>query len=216
MAIVKDVNIIRWWWGTDALTLVKYPPGEFKWHVRIFFRRIFYKLFWKKFDEHWVVADHLKEYLIQFGIEEEKIKIKPVPIHYQKIEKKPHEDFNILYYCPNIMKYEHYHEKVKNWKFKSWLYGYDIYQKVKEYFGDQVVWHVVDGTADLSNVYTYIDFLLRPNRHDGYPAMVRECILNNIPYYWSRYGNPEFGFIIWKIKDEIKRKSESIGHHNSL
>ena len=90
--------------------------------------------------------------------------------------KKKHDGFNILLYMPAS----------KNKEFTHWLYGYDIYETLRDALGSRVNWIIVDGSQDMSGIYPIVDFYFRPNRHDGWPYMVQECIKNNIPYYWSK------------------------------
>ena len=97
----------------------------------------------------------------------------------------------------------YYFPKGKSMKFKGWLYGWDIYFKVRCHFGSRVTWIVVDGSSNMAMVYPRIDFLLRCNRHDGMPMMVRECEINEIPYYWSR-ENPDIFEIIKQIERSMK------------
>jgi hypothetical protein len=51
----------------------------------------------------------------------------------------------------------------------------------------------------MDDIYPLIDFYLRPNRHDGDPRMVRECIENGIPYYHSK-SDPSVNDAIIKLK----------------
>jgi len=182
---------ICWWWGTDALTLVKNPPGNKIWHLKLILYRLKWKLYQRLFDEHWVVHKRLEKYLREFGVKT-KIIIKPMPAVYGKFDKKKHQGFNVLYYCPakpvNLggMKYIH------------WVYGYDIFLELQKRFKEVNYVHV-SGGRDMSKIYPIIDFYIRPNRHDGMPRIVLECRRNKIPYYWSA-KNPNVDKIINQIK----------------
>jgi hypothetical protein len=57
----------------------------------------------------------------------------------------------------------------------------------------------VDGSQDMSKIYPITDFYLRPNRHDGSSRMIRECEINEIPYYHST-KKPDIFDITVKLK----------------
>jgi len=178
------------WTGTDVLFMNKYPKGiKFRFKVKIFVFRIFVHILERFFTErNWVVSEHLGKEL--------KLRHKPMLIEYPrsspdyqylvKYPKIKHDGFNILYYFPSGK---------KNKEFIEWLYGWDIYNSLRLYFNTELLllnkqyninWIVVGGKLNMSAIYPYIDFMIRPNRHDGMPMMVRECIINEIPYYWSK------------------------------
>jgi len=182
-----------YWTGTDVLFMNQYPKSlKFRFKVKIFFFRILVKILDKYYIErNWVVDNYLGQWL---QLEKPVFEIEP-PINLQIYPKVKHETFNILYYFP----------KKKNRAFHEWLYGYDVYITLKEYFGDRVNWIVVDGSQDMSAIYPVTDFYLRPNRHDGRPYMIRECVANDIPYYWSR-ENPS----ITDAKQHIFRTVKTI------
>jgi len=182
---------ICWWMGTDALTLIKNPPGNKIWHCKLFFYRIKWRILIRFFDEHWVVEKHLGKYLKKYGVKN--IKVKYDDPLYGKVEKKKHDGFNILYYCPikavNLggMKYIH------------WVYGYDIFLELQKRLKGVNYIHVKGGT-DMNKIYPIIDLYIRPNRHDGMPRIILECIKNNIPFYWSKNWKPDINEIINQIK----------------
>lgn len=185
---------IAWWMGTDALKLVSFPPGKAIWKLRILLERIYWKIFWRGY-EHWVVSPHMVKYLAQFGIAKE-IKIIPDPPKlFPGFKKMAHEGFNVLYYYPGDL---------GNPKFKRWVYGYDIYKKVKEYFGGRVNWIVVNGSDDMFGTYSVTDFYFRPNRHDGMPKMILECKMLDIPYYWSFKFKPNVEEAVYAINSHIR------------
>lgn len=182
----------RYWIGTDALTLVKLPPGKFIWRFRIWGRRIFWRMFWRKF-EHFAYSESVEcpvvRNLVEFGIPLERIRLCPGAVGYGKIEKKFHDGFNVLFYA-NM-------GDGSNNKFKRWKYGVDIFEAVQEYFGRKnpgwrghgVEFWEVDGSQDLKAVLPYIDAYIRPSRHDGAARLVRECRANGIPVFWSNREN---------------------------
>lgn len=160
---------IKWWMGTDALTMWYFPPGKSK--VKIILHRIKMHLL-EPFIEHWVTGERLLYDLPS--------RIKPIikywPGKYQaQVEKKAHEGFNILYYNP------------PNNIFNRWLYGLDIIQKIKQRVNG-VNWIAVDGSQDMKEIYAITDLYIRPSRHDGAPRMNIECELNNIPVIYSLDG----------------------------
>ena len=182
------------WVGSDVLFMNEYPKGtRYRFRLKIFVFRILVKILDRFFiGRNWIIADHLgKELklkkpimLIQYP------KSSPKYQHLQKYPKVKHNDFRVLYYFPKGR---------KNIKFEKWLYGWDIYFKVRQHFGDKISWVIADGSSDMELVYPRVDFLLRCNRHDGRPMMVRECEINEIPYYWSR-TNPDIFEIIKSIR----------------
>ncbi len=184
------------WTGSDVLFMNKYPKGgRFRWKTKIFFFRIIVKILDRYYiNRNWVVADHLRD---ELNLRNLIMKIdyprsSPDHLHLVKYPKVAHEGFNILYYWPATRK------KKGNRVFFEWLYGYDIYLSVKKIVGDRVNWIIVDGAKDMKEIYPIVDFYFRPNRHDGMPFMVKECIANEIPYYWS-YENPNIDTAILDI-----------------
>ena len=178
---LKDLfrpNVIKWWIGTDALTLIKYPPGSLTWYIRIFFRRIWYR-FAHRYVEHWAVSKRVGYELERFGIESYDI-VQDEPLHTEKSDKP-----NVLYYYPN---------KRKNRRFIDWVYGRDIFDEVKKRV--DVNWMVVDGSQDMNFIYKAIDGYIRPNRHDGMPRIILECKAMKIPYYWSSNFEPQVDEVI--------------------
>ena len=185
------------WVGTDVLLMNEYPKGaRYRYRLKIFVFRILVKILDRYYiNRNWVVAEHLgKELKLKKPIMDIEIpRSSPKYQHLQKYTKVKHEGFRVLYYFP----------KGKSMKFKRWLYGWDIYFKVRHHFGDKVTWIIVDGSSNMAMVYPRIDFLLRCNRHDGMPMMVRECEINEIPYYWSK-ENPDIFEIIKSIEGSMK------------
>lgn len=184
------------WVGTDALTLVKNPPANRIWHLKLFFYRLKWKVLYRIFDEHYIVHKRLRKHLVRFGIDNSKISVKVNPIWYnQEFKKRDHKGFNVLYYhpLPNNLGGE---------KYTRWLYGIDLIEKLENF---NLV--KVDGNQDLSKIYPVIDFYLRPSRHDGAPRMIRECEKNGIPYYYSEDGNPNIEDIKKCLMKWKKRKN---------
>ncbi len=172
----------RYWIGTDALTLVKIPPGKFIWRFRIWGRRLFWRLFWDRF-EHFAYSETkdcpIVKNLIEFGIPVERIRLHPGNINYGRIEKRLHIGFNVLFYA-NM-------GDGTNNKFKRWKYGVDIFEAVRIHFKDdkEIIFNYVDGSEDLNQLLPIADVYIRPSRHDGAARLVRECKANDIPVFWS-------------------------------
>jgi len=165
------------WTGTDVLFQLQYPPYiRFRFKVKIFFERIIARLIQPFIEIHIAVSEGLKKELESIGYKN--IIVRPDPVKYGALEKVEHEGFNVLYYIP---------KGKKNQKFIEWLYGWDMwleYQRSVEGTERGHKFIEVHGDADMSKIYPIVDFYFRPTRHDGDPMMVRECKLNNIPYYW--------------------------------
>ena len=116
--IILGYKVILWINGTNALTLVWAPPGYSKFKQWLHKKK--YKLIDRFINEYWCVHTRLVNPLTRFGIDENKIKICDRPPEIQgKIKKIEHESFNILFFHPS------------NSRFHRWLYGVDIYEKVR-------------------------------------------------------------------------------------
>ena len=187
------------WVGTDVLFMNKYPKGtRYRFRIKIFAFRVLVKILDRFFIcRNWVVSDHLSE---ELNLKRPTMLIEyprssPDYQHLQKYPKAKHEGFNVVYYFPGGR---------KNPKFFQWLYGWDIYSLIKKHFDHKINWIIVDGSHDMSKIYPVTDFLLRCNRHDGMPMMVRECQANKIPYYWSK-ENPSIVEAMLQIKTEMEK-----------
>ena len=144
-------------------------------------------------EEIWVVHDHLIPELNKFGITE-KIKVFSHPLlHNESYGRKLHEGFNVLYY---------WHKSISDLEWNKWIYGYDVFLEVKEYFKDNADMQFIEcerfDQYDMKKIYPITDFYLRCNQHDGDARMVQECKIQEIPYYWS-WENPDVNGIIEEI-----------------
>lgn len=112
-----------------------------------------------------------------------------------KIKKIPHKSFNILLYRPHCSN-----------KLREWIYGFDLMDILKQDLPKTlcVTFIEVDGYADMTKIYPVVDVYVRPNRHDGESRMVRECVLNNIPCYFT-LENPDY--------DDMKDYIQNIYNH---
>jgi len=174
------------WDGTDVLKMLIYPPGDFLWHVRIFFERIFWHLADNIIWRHIVVSENLRDELIEAGFDESKIRVRHdpylgdltpsetnpyIPKHVEKVK---HDSFNVAYFRPRAR---------RNQRFKDWVYGVDRIERLKSSC-PTFNWIELDGTQDMNEVYRTMDLYIRLNRHDGLPRMIEECKYHNIPYIW--------------------------------
>ena len=128
-------------------------------------------------QSHATISDNLNNNLKQFGVRKPIEHIPTTIQHTERYEKIQHNVFTILYYLPID----------GDRKFNEWLYGYDIFLKVIAHF-PELKYIVVNGHNDMKYVYPYVDFFLRPNRHDAPSRMRMECDVQDIPYYWTQKG----------------------------
>ena len=182
------------WQGTDSLLLIRMPKQLMlldKYYVLKL--RLFARIVDKFVTQHYCCGELTRKNLKEFGMKKPLIDYRTPIDQSLKVSKIPHDTFNILYYFP------------KRTKFREWLYGWDIFSKVRSHFetNDGIRFIIVSGKDDMKNVYPYIDLMIRPNRHDGFPRMVGECELNDIPYYWSN-ENPK----ILEIVNLINKMTE--------
>lgn len=157
---------------------------------------------------HYVVSDHLIPELKPLRLKKKIKVLVDTPADLENIKRKNHKGINILYYCPN-----------KGYvPFNNWAYGKDIVEQfwlrncdeieycylkdeieyISETDGIRII--EVDGKADLRKVYPFVDFYIRPNRHDGQPRMIMECQQLGIPYYWSK-ENPSLDIMERRVKE---------------
>jgi len=187
-----ELSLIKWWQGTDALKLATYPPGDFRWHVRIFFERIFWRLF-HRFFIHWVNSPKLLPYLQDIGIWD--AVVREVPWNQNKYRKKKHYGFYIMTYLP---------EGNHNRKYKDWIYGKKIIEQVESYLSDfKIYWVRLDGTQDMAKIYPLVDLYIKVNRHPGSDKnrIAKECELNGIEVYYTDY-----------TKSDLQNAKEIVGH----
>lgn len=179
------------WTGTDSLFLVRFPKQLKK--TKIFYvlaLRLFARITDFFAQEHYSCGELVENNLRKFGMKKKIAQFEDILWYPDKIEKKPHEGINVLYYYPK-----------KDTKFNRWLYGKDVFEKIRFYvdrYCENVNFIVVDGTANMKEIYPIVDILIRPNRHDGHPRMVDECSLNGIKVF-STKENPYFAEFFEKI-----------------
>jgi hypothetical protein len=184
------------WTGSDVLFATRFCGGKkFPTSKRKYLYYLGMMIYAKISDLfvecHYVVSEHLKDELKPLRLKKEiKLLVDP-PIVFDDIKKVKHDGFNILYY----------RGLGGNQKFKDWVYGYDIYKRMRYVF-PEVTFVEVNGDDDLSKIYPLVDFYLRPNRHDGNPRMIMECEQLGIPYYWSK-ENPDVSEILKVINSKL-------------
>jgi len=184
--LLKGHKCIKWWMGTDALTMWYFPPGKSK--IKIILHRIKMWLI-GPLVAHWVTGERLLYDLPSQT--RNRARIKYWPSKYQtKVEKKAHKGFNVLYYNP------------PNSTFNRWKYGLDLIEEIKQRV-DGVNWMAVDGSQDMNKIYAITDLYIRPSRHDGEPRMNIECQLNDIPMVYSYDENEASSLRVLNIKDMV-------------
>jgi len=142
-------------------------------------------------ENHFVNAWWIRQELEKAGFKRP-IEIMLTPLKYKTpLIKREHEGVNVMYYKPPR----------KDLKWRDWLYGIDLIEKLKEEYKDKVKFIEVDQSYDMEWVFPDIDLYIRPNRHDGYSRLIRECEIQEIPYYWS-HENPDY--------DEMKKKLDEV------
>jgi len=192
------------WYGTDVLKLVMFPPGKFIWKFRIILHRIFWKLVWNIFDMHYINTVNLKKGLIDFGISEKKIEVKPVPHNMAIYSKKDHNKFTILFFV---------RQEKSNQKYKDWIYGQEYLEILKRRIDCH--WIVVDGTYDMAEVYPYVDLYIKISQtiYNDLNRISKECLLNKIDViHFKAYQDNIEDLVKWiNIKKDIwliKRKKK--------
>jgi len=150
-----------------------------QWYIKIFFRRIFWKLFHKYFI-HWVNHIELGEILEKIGIFDYTLVENPDYNHI-KYNKKQHDVFNILYYYPNK----------RNEKFIRWTYGIETISLIIDKFklDKKVNWIRLDGSINMKNVLPIADCYIKANTRLGSAKnrIAKECDINNIPVIYTDY-----------------------------
>ena len=186
------------WTGSDTIYATQYPKHgkKSKW-MYMFAYKIFVRIMDVFVEGHYFVADHLVTDDLRKKLKSPILGVLVDPPKYPlELKKKEHKGFNVLYYCP----------KGRNQKFINWVYGWDIYEKAKKILDVNFI-HV-DGKQDMNEIYPIVDFYLRPNRSDGRPRIIMECVINNIPYYHT-IKNPDINEVVKKIRQERSIQSDN-------
>lgn len=170
----RKFHKVRWWMGTDVLTLTMYPPGKSK--IKVFLHRIKTMFVNKCFEENWFVSQRLINELPLCAKENfHNISVRVHEPEYSKVKviEKP---FVVGYYMPEMT------------EFNSWVYGADTIAALYKYFqysNLDVIFLRYDGKGDISSFLSLIDIYIRPSRHDGMPRLILLCEHYDIPYRWE-------------------------------
>ena len=171
------------WTGTDSLMLVDYSMRTFRKKVYWWIFRRLIRTMDHFIEAHYCDAENIADNLRKFGTQKP-IRVMPdILLHTEVYPKEAHNKFNVLYYFPGT---------TKDKEFTKWLYGWDIFLKVRKHFlpTTDVNFIIIDGRADMKSVFPVTDFYIRPNRHDGASRLIRECEIQNIPYFRTK-TNPD-------------------------
>lgn len=174
-------KIIRVWVGTDVLLLHRFPPGRGK--LSTIKHRLEDQLVNQLVHEHWINGERIRD---EFMAVTRRRNVKE--IHWLGnnffANKVKHDTINVAYYHP------------RNDEYSRWVYGIDIIEKVIA-DSDETIFNFIklDGRRAMSQVYPILDAYIRPTRHDGWPRMIHECQMNNIPFYWSMESLPTNKFV---------------------
>jgi hypothetical protein len=203
------------WTGSDVLFATRLVggknfPTKITKYPYFLGMTVFAKLADKFVEGHYVVSEHLKSELQPLKLCKPIKVLADPPKSLTGVVRKPHEGFNVLYYRP----------VGANQKFIDWVYGKDIVERLSYRLKTHVfTFHEsllafdgikimeVTGQENMNDVYPYVDFVCRPNRHDGNPRMIMECEQLGIPYYWSK-ENPCVEDALMAIKVAMFNKTE--------
>jgi hypothetical protein len=164
--------------------------------------RLFAKLSDKMTSKHLYRGELVRRNLINFGMKKPLAPFdRPVDLS-KKVKRINHDGFNIVYYIPKPIT-----------KLRKWIYGYDIYFDIKKRFEGRANFIVCNPKMEVRHIYEIADLLIRPNRHDGSPRMIKECIMNNIPAIYS-LEKPELSHFIYVIEKYLKHYEQD--RKNSL
>lgn len=200
-----QMKIIAYIVGSEARWLIKTFPTDLRKIPYITFVKIRAWLLRPIIQEYWVDNEYLLEFIYKFK-RNAKTRIVKDEIKYPvKFPKIKHRGFMAMYYYP---------KNEYNRTYCRWVYGKDLIESLIEKF-PYFYWIRIDGTLDLPKIFPWVDVYIRPNRHDGSPRLIRECEIQNIPYYHSQC-NPNIKEIVeflieqYELKDETIREEESI------
>lgn len=183
------------WTGTDALMINNISQRTTsKKPFWIIVRIIVWFLDKTLLEAHLVNSVAIKADLELFGMTKP-IEIMLTPLKYNKPFKKiKHDGFNVLYYK----------RPRADMGFRDWLYGIDLIDKLKREMDGQVTFIEANGKLDMELIFPIVDFCIRPNRHDGNSRLMRECMIQKIPFYWSQ-TNPDYKQMKYELNKEISK-----------
>jgi hypothetical protein len=61
----------------------------------------------------------------------------------------------------------------------------------------------------MSEIYSIVDAIVRPSRHDGRPRIIEECKINGILYYYSEDGQPDLEDMSNFVQEIIDKASRA-------
>jgi len=161
--------------GTDSLMLVDYSMRRPLKRVYWWFFRRFMRVAMYFIQEIYCDSENVADNVRRFGTKRAVSVVPDVLSYTEKMDKIKHDKFTILYYLPEGGDEE----------FNKWLYGYDVFLEVESEFPN-LKFIKVSGRNNMKYVYPFVDFYLRPNRHDGASRLRQECDIQDIPYYWTQ------------------------------
>lgn len=190
-------KLVRWWLGTDVWLLWAFPKGRGKFSVLK--HRLKYYLTKFFVSENWVTAEKLRDEFVACGGKRASVKYHIKGMLTEKVKKIAHDLVNIAYYCPK--------DSGESYRYK---YGLDLIEKLELMFPYPIVnWIPLDGKFRMSEIYTIIDAMIRPSRHDGRPRMIEECKINSIPYYYSEDREPNLEDMSNFVQETIDKASRT-------
>lgn len=173
-------RIIKWWMGTDVLTLNIFPPGKSVFKVLL--HRLKMTLLEPFISKHLFVSERLMN-------RSRTKKEQEVVVHQAKHIEKDKKPFVVGYYLP------------EETEFNNWIYGKDIIERLVYLFEkENILFLKYDGKYDIKVFLSEIDVYIRPSRSDGMPRLILLCEQNNIPYCWNNDLNELIYFIRLKKK----------------
>ena len=192
-------QLIRWWVGTDVWLLWAFPKGRGK--LSVLKHRLKYHLTKFFVSENWVTSERLKDEFVSCGGKRDSVKYHIRGMLTEKVQKKAHDLVNIAYYWPS-----------DSGEFQRYIYGLDLIEKLELMFPYPIVnWIPLDGKFTMREVYSIVDAMIRPSRHDGRPRIIEECKINSIPYYYSENGAPDLEDMSNFVQEIIDGKLKYLG-----
>lgn len=180
----RKYRLVRWWLGTDVLTLWMKPPGFSR--IRVVLHRVKAYLLNFLFEENWFVTEKLMNEVPVFL----KLKNKKVEIHFCEDVKLKKNPLIVGYYMPDR----------KN-KYNWWVYGGGTIEELKEYTKNQnIVFINYDGSYRVEDFLSVIDCYIRPSRHDGLPRILLLCQNHGIPFCYANNWQKMIDFIEYQYR----------------
>lgn len=195
LARMFGARAVRWWWGTDALTLHAFPPGLSK--IKITLHRIKVRLLDCLIGENWAFSSGLADEIKPF-VRNKKIRVVIPPPDHISVKREPFGDvFVVGYYFP----------RTGNPEFVRWKYGLDlIWEAASILKSEEVRFLPFSGDhSEIAHALIGMDCYIRPARHDGTPRLVLACQELGIPYYYREDFNCSVEDVVKFIRDQARR-----------